>query len=169
MQGFRKQSGEASQIQSQIGQLENELRANPADLQKAFDLASKYMQLQETDQAIQVLDRVLNDPHVQVSAVLSVAQAYIAMRNFPKVEAALEKLVKLAPDQPEAWYDLAGTKAVIGKSSDALQALRRSLELSTQRRAKDPGKPDLRTNAAGDERFAALRGMPEFQTLVRPR
>jgi Flp pilus assembly protein TadD len=166
IQGFR-QPGDASQMQSEVGQLEKEVSANPSDLQKAFDLASKYMQLQDTNRAFHILDSMVNDPHVPPAAVLSVAQAYIQMRNYPKVEATLEKLTRLTPDQPEAWYDLAATKAVLGKSSDALQSLRRSLELSTQRLVKNPGALDLRTKAASDDRFAGLHRMPEFQALVR--
>jgi thioredoxin-like negative regulator of GroEL len=166
LQAYKQAPNPVSEIRNQIVQLEKEVRTNPADIQKAFDLASKYMQLQDTEHASEVLDRILNDPHASVGAVLSIAQAYLQLHNIPKVEATLEKLTRLTPDQPEAWYDLAAARAVLGKSPEALQSLRRALELSTQRREKNPAAGDLRTNAEGDSRFASLRGLPEFQAMV---
>ena len=38
------------------------MRKNPADFQAAFDLAANYLQMQQTDRAVQVLDGVLNSP-----------------------------------------------------------------------------------------------------------
>jgi tetratricopeptide (TPR) repeat protein len=147
--------------------LENELRANPADFQKAFDLASKYLSLQQNDRAIQILDDVLKNPKVSVNAALGVAQAFAQMQNPVKLETALEKLAQLSPDSPETWYDLAASKAMTGKPDEALKNLRRALELNGQRLAKNPATNDLRNNAATDQRFATMRGTPEFQALVK--
>ena len=47
--------------------------------------------------------------------MLSLAQAYAALGNAPKLEAALEKLTKVMPTSPEAWYDLAVLKARPGQ------------------------------------------------------
>ncbi len=38
------------------------MRKNPADFQAAFNLAGAYLQMQQTDHAVQVLDGVLNSP-----------------------------------------------------------------------------------------------------------
>jgi tetratricopeptide (TPR) repeat protein len=167
LEGFRKQSGAVSQAQNQIATLENELRANPSDFQKAFDLASKYLSLQQNDRAIQILDDVLKNPKVNVNAALGVAQAFAQMQNSAKLETALEKLAQLSPDSPETWYDLAASKAMTGKPDEALKDLRRALELNGQRLAKNPATNDLRNNAATDQRFAAMRSTPEFQALVK--
>jgi len=76
---------------------------------------------------------------------------------------------KLAPDSPEAWYDLAGLKANLGKAKEALPVLVKALELSAVRRQRDSKALDLANAARGDERFASLRQTPEFQRLVPPK
>jgi tetratricopeptide (TPR) repeat protein len=149
--------------------LENEVRANPTNFQKAFDLAAKYLQLQQPDRAVQILDQVLNNPHADIQAIYTVARAYSDMRNFPKLEETLEKLVKVAPTEPEAWYDLAALKAALNKSPEALQALRKSLDLSAQRLQKDPKTLDMRSNALADPRFNSFHDSPEFKAMTAPR
>jgi thioredoxin-like negative regulator of GroEL len=166
LEGYKRTPNTALQIRSQVQQLEGELRANPDDFSKAFELASRYMQLQQTDRAIQILDAVVESPHAQVGPVLAVAQFYAQMNNVQKLEPTLQKLVALAPNEPEAWYNLAATKAVIGKSTEALQALARAVDLSSQRLSKDPKAHDLRAQAETDNRFATLRATPGFRSLV---
>jgi tetratricopeptide (TPR) repeat protein len=100
--------------------------------------------------------------------VLVIAKTYATLKNSPKLEVALEKLTKLMPGNPEAWYDLAALEAGIGKPAEALSALRQALDLSAKRRQLDPTAHDLRTNAQAEPRFGPLRQMPEFQKLVSP-
>jgi hypothetical protein len=82
------------------------------------------------------------------------------------LEASLEKLTKVAPDSPEAWYDLAAMRSILGKSPEALQALRQSLKLSAERRARDSNGRDLLAELQHDPRFAAIRSLPEFRSLA---
>ena len=58
--------------------------------------------MQKPEAAIQTLDKVFNDPKLDANAVLSIAQAYAALGNVPKLEAALEKLTKVMPDKPRS-------------------------------------------------------------------
>ena len=94
------------------------------------------------------------------------AQAYAGMSNTPKLESALERLVKMTPDNPEAWYDLAALKAGLKKSSEALAALKQALELSAARLQLDPKVHDLLESVRKDPRFDPLRQAPEFEKLV---
>ena len=103
LEEYKKQPSPTAQIQSQIAQLEKEVNANPDDFQKAFDLALVYYtQLQQPERTFQILDKVLQNPRVQPGVVLAIAQAYSKMNNFQELSGALQKLVKLNPDQPEA-------------------------------------------------------------------
>jgi tetratricopeptide (TPR) repeat protein len=169
LEEIKNQPNVVAQTYREIAQLEKETRANPDDFQKAFDLYSRYMQLQQSDRALQLLDRVLENPHAQLGVILSVAQAYSSMNNGPRLESALEKLVKLAPDQPEAWYDLAAIKAGLHKTDESLQALKHVLDLNSQRLARDPKAHDLRIEIGADPRLAPLRAMPEFKALMAPK
>jgi tetratricopeptide (TPR) repeat protein len=164
---IRKQrQGMPSQAQMNIQQVEADYAAHPTNFQAAFNLASLYVQMQQTNRAVQILDQVLNHPQVDVNAILAIAQGYAQMGNFPKLEATLDKLVKVAPDNAEAWYDLAALKAAISKQTEAIAALQRALDLNAKRLSTDPQARNLMTNAIADPRFNSLRQKPEFQQLL---
>src|SRR6185369_6231196 len=86
--------------------------------------------------------------------------------NPPKLEVALNKLVQLSPESPEAWYDLAASRAILGKVPDTLQALKKAMDLNKQRLAQNPKTNDLRVNALSDARFASFHNLPEFQAMT---
>jgi tetratricopeptide (TPR) repeat protein len=151
-----------------VDKLEALVRANPANYQAVIGLAEGYRQLQKPDAAIQALDRAVNDLKIDANSVLSIAQAYAALKDTAKLEVALEKLTKVMPGNPEAWYDLAALKSGIGKPAEALTALRQALDLSAKRLQLDPKAHDLLANARKEERFGPLRQTPEFQKLVPP-
>jgi tetratricopeptide (TPR) repeat protein len=166
LQSYRKQTGALDPNRGGLLKLEEEVQKSPSNFAAAFELASAYMQLQQMDKAIQVLDGVLASPAADYAAVLGVAQAYISLKNAQKLEVALEKLVKVAPDKPESWYDLAAMKSDLGKTGEAVTALSRSLDLSNQRLKSDPKASNLLARAQTETRFAPLKQMPEFQKLV---
>ena len=114
------------------------------------------------------VDKIEAQTNLDATAALSLAQAYAALANVPKLEAGLEKLTKLMPTSPEAWYDLAVLKAGIGKSAEALSSLRQALDLSATRLQHDPKARDLVASARKEERFGPLRQSPEFKKLVPP-
>lgn len=163
-----EQQGNVEQAKSNLQKMENEVRDHPTNYQAAFDLASAYFQMHDTNRANQILDGVLNRPNVESNAVLGVAQACAQMQNWPKLEATLEKMVKIMPDKPEAWYDLAAFKANAGKTGEAIPALRQALELNAKRLLADPKARDLLASARTDEHFHSLRQSAEFQKLVPP-
>lgn len=163
---YQNQSAEMEKLRANMQQLEDEVRRNPSNYQAAFNLASTYVGMQQTDRAVQILDRLLADPHVKADAVLGIAQAFAQMNNWPKLEATLERLVKLMPNEAEPWYDLAALKAALGKKNEALQNLARALELNASRRATNAAAKDLVAALRTDDRFATLRAEPQFQKLV---
>lgn len=168
LESFRGgQPGQALAPQDGLPQLEKRVKDNPGDVQAAFNLASGYLQMQQTNSAYEVLDRALENSQTNIGAVLAIAQAWAQLGNYAKLEATLEKLTKAAPDSPEAWYDLAAVKATLNKSAEALPALKQALEASSKRLAQDPKARDLRNELKQDPRFAAMRALPEFQKLTQ--
>jgi tetratricopeptide (TPR) repeat protein len=175
LSSFKKQSqgqmppqAENSPPQPTLAQMEKLVKDHPTDFQSAFNLAGTYLQMHQTNQAMEILDRVLNDAGTNSGAVYAVVQAYAQIGNYQKLETALDKLVTVVPDNPEAWYDLAALKAHLGKSQDSLKALGHALPMSAKRHAQDPKARDLIAETEKDARFAAIRQMPEYKLLAVP-
>jgi thioredoxin-like negative regulator of GroEL len=163
-----KRSGEMEKTRASFQHMEDEVRNNPTNFQAAFDLASTYISMQQTGRATAVLERMVNEPRVDPNAVLGAAKAFVQMQNWPKLEMTLERLVKILPDEPETWYDLAALKATFGKQNESLAALTRALELSAKRIGNNPASSNLLGMVRSDPRFNPLRQLPEFQKLVPP-
>lgn len=158
-----------SQAQTQLTQLQQQYRTNTNNLQAAFNLLYAHLQLQQSNQAFQLLDEIVARPQADVQALLSVASAFVQLGQYPRAEPALQRLVKLMPESPEIWYDLAGSQTALGKSTDAVQSLAKAIQLSDLRLAIDPKASNLHTLAPVDTRFQSLRAVPEFQKLVAPK
>ena len=154
-----------SRVEATINKLATQFQGTPPDLEAGVVLAENYRDVQKPDLAGQILDQIINSTNLDPNAALQVAQQYAAMANYPKLELTLEKLVKLVPDSPEGWYDLAAMKTILGKSPEALAALRRALQLSAARRPQDPKAKDLLQELQNDPRFNALRQNPEFREM----
>jgi hypothetical protein len=91
--------------------------------------------------------------------------------HLTSLEAVFQKVVTLAPEpvRPEAYYDLAELKAVLGKNSEALDNLRIAMDLNAKRLQGNPNASDLAATNRSDPRFDALRSLPEFQKIVPPK
>jgi beta-lactamase regulating signal transducer with metallopeptidase domain/tetratricopeptide (TPR) repeat protein len=166
IQSFKKQAGEIGQAVDILQHRIDKFGATTTNIQEVLDQANTFLQMQQTNRAIQVLDKAVSDPGADTGVLVSVAQQYAQMGNVPKLEATLERLVKLPAAGPEAWYDLAALKAGLGKSSEALAALKQALEQSAERLQRDPKARDLLKEARRDARFDTLRQTPEFKNLV---
>ncbi len=153
---------------SGMQKLEAELRANPTNFQAAITLAVNYLQTQQFDRGIAILDSIIANPRVDTSALIAVADLYKQMNNLPKLEAAMARMVQLLPGNAEAWYDLAVIRGGLNRPADSLAAVSNALTISSARRATNPAAIDLVAEARKDGRLNPLRNMPEFQKLIAP-
>ena len=166
LRAARDTQGQIGSMRQQLGDLEAAATTDLADPKAAFELASIYVQMQRTNEALALLDRVLNQPEIAVTTVLAVANAYAELQQGPRLESALLRLTLVSPESPEAWYDLASVRAILGKSNQSLEALERAFQLSTARLARDPGASNLRLNALTNHSLSSLYTLPEFQRLI---
>ncbi len=158
----------SSQLKEDVAKLEEDIKPGSTNFMQQFELAQKLIQLGQNDRAYEVLDGVLANPHVTIPMVMSVADAYNRLGQSARLQKALEALTRLAPDSPEAWYDLSASHATLGQSAQALDCLKKALELNNNRLAKDSKAADVRTTLANDARFSKLRDTPEYKAVVAP-
>ena len=92
------------QPRNELQAMEDEVRKNPNNFQADVQLAGVYAQMQQTGRAVQLLDGVLSNPAAAPNAVVRAAQLFSQFGDWSKLEVALEKLTKVSPDSPEAWY-----------------------------------------------------------------
>ncbi len=153
-------------LPASIEELEQVCRTNPDDFQAAFNLAGAYVQMHDTNKALESLNRVMDNPKADAGAVISVARVFAELQNFAGLENSLTKLTQLQPNSPEAWYDYAAMKAVLGKNVEALTGLQQMLKLNAARLQRDPNAANLLNTVRVDGRFQSLRATPEFQQLI---
>ncbi|MGA2279016.1 MAG: DUF2723 domain-containing protein [Verrucomicrobiota bacterium] len=166
LEDIKNQSTNRAQVETQVQHMENEARTNPNNLPNLLSLAGIYIQMQQTNRAIELFDHALANPHITSNEAGFIAQEYAKMGNLTKLEGVLQKIVAIVPDQPEPWYDLAALEAMFGKPDLALQSLHKSLDLNAQRLKGNPTAHDLLNDVRKDQHFDPLRNLPEFQKLV---
>ncbi len=161
LEGMRRQSGAAS-------------GPGGNNFQEIFNRVGATLSQGQTQQAIAMLDQILNmptaNPQEAQSVALSVAQAFQQLNNFPHLETAMKKITTLTPESPEAWYDLAAVEAVLNKPEDLVQALGKSLSLSAKRLKDSPkaaNAKDLLLVAKTDPRFAPYTNNAELKKLLQ--
>jgi hypothetical protein len=168
LEKFKEQSPARAQAEAQLQHMEDEVRTNPANIQNLLSLGNVCLQMQQTNRAIELFDRALANPRISSSEAGFIAQTYAQIGNLSKLEGVLKKLVALAPDQPESYYNLAALDAVLGKQEEALQNLRTALDLSAKRLQSNLTAHDLLAEARKDNRFDSLRNLPGFLKIVPP-
>jgi tetratricopeptide (TPR) repeat protein len=154
---------------NQMDAMETTARTNPANVQNLVALGSAYLQMQQTNRAVELFEMALARPEIKFNDTATIAQYYAQLGDFMKLEGALKRMVGLAPDVPEPRYDLAALQALLGDQTESLQNLKTALERSAQRLATNPAARDLVAAARTDNRFDRLRALPEFQKIIPPK
>jgi tetratricopeptide (TPR) repeat protein len=76
--------------------------------------------------------------------------------DFTQARAFFEKALRLQPDEPHLLYSLAATHAQSGSHEEALDYLKRSIQI----------QPRLRSQAYNDADFSVLRDNKQFLELI---
>jgi len=117
LRGIKKNAADFDQTQKTLQQMEAEVNKNPTNFQAAFNLASAYMQMQQTNRAVVVLERVLNHPAADPNALVVSAQAFWQMGNGDKATAVLDRAVNDPRVQPNVMLAAAQVYGAMGNNS----------------------------------------------------
>ncbi len=109
----------------------------------------------QLDFEIDFLGRILERDPYYVDALRAQAGNLAAKGQFARALQLDRRLVRLTPDQPIAWYNLACGYAILGMTDPAFMALQRSLELGYGLFRWMRRDPDLKA-IRRDDRFARL-------------
>ena len=151
----------------EIAPLEAALEAQPTQLVSLMKLVQHYNQSGQSAQSTRILDRAVAHEQADANLLLFAVQKYNEMGLMPQVESTLTRLLSQVPDSPEVWFDLAAVRATLNQPTQAVAALRKSLELSSKRLSTNPNAANLVVAAKNDPRFAALRALPEYQDALQ--
>jgi tetratricopeptide (TPR) repeat protein len=162
----RGQAAAPAATPADVAAVEAQFKSNPGDLTVAFKLASIYFSQQRTNEAYAILQQMMDRPDPTPQTLLSIANAYSQLGNMTGLEAALARLVKLMPENPEAWYDLSRAQTVVRKIPEALKSLEEAVRLSNQRLATNPTAKDLAAQAPSDTSFVSLKNDPRFLKVL---
>ncbi|HZF01112.1 MAG TPA: DUF2723 domain-containing protein [Methylomirabilota bacterium] len=170
IEDIQAQVAERNQALASVQKMETKAREHPANVQNLLSLGGAYYQMQQTDRAIETFDKALASPAISSAEAAGLAQFYskLGANYFNKLETVLEKLAVLAPDQPESYYELAAIKALQGKTNEALDQLRTTMDLNAKRLKADPTARDLAATNRTDVHFDSIRNLPEYQKIIPP-
>jgi len=166
---YKEDNANRIKAMGHIQDMENTARTNPADVHNLVYLGATYLQMLNTNRAVELFDQAIASTNIGFQDASEVAQSYAQIANYEKLETALKKRAAVAPGQPEALYDLSALQALLNHTAEALQNLQTALEMSARQRATNPAASDLLEAARSDPRLNNLRALPAFQKLVPPK
>jgi thioredoxin-like negative regulator of GroEL len=155
LQDFKKQ-----QVQFNPAELEAAIQQNPDNLQAVFNLASYYVQSGRTNRALEALDRALNNPRVDATALHALVQAFATLNSPARIEVAAQKLSVLfsaSPSNVAAGIGLGEAYRNLQKPDQALAVLD---QVSTS--------ANLSANAALQvaQQYATLGNIPRLESAL---
>src|SRR5208282_137177 len=96
-----------------------------------FAQVQRAIEAKQTNAALQMLDQLLHYPTVDPATMMGVADQYLRLGNIPKSEEAIKRLTQVSPGSSEPWYNLAVVQAHQGENAQAVESLKKALELNT--------------------------------------
>jgi tetratricopeptide (TPR) repeat protein len=111
----------------------------------------------QVDFEIEFFGRLLERDPIHIAALRAHGNNLAARGHYARALLTDRRLVRLRPDRPIPWYNLACSFAVLGLREPAFSALQRALEL---------GYRDL-THLRFDPDLEPLRRDPRFARLMR--
>jgi len=129
-----------------------------ADHQEAlYERASIHVAEGEKEQAIKLLEHALKSSHENLATLRMLANLYTEVGRYADGLAIDRGIVRLAPDDAVAHYNLACSLALVDRKNEAFDELGRAIELGYDEAEHMREDPDLE----------GLRGDPRFEALLK--
>lgn len=152
-----------SQIQ-QLGQmaqqevgLRQKLAATPNDLNLIMQFLSVLATRGKFPEMDGIIDQLIEHKEMPSQHFKTIAQTYVQLGRFDRVEKVLRKYLSFYPDDAQAWYDLTVVLVQAQQADPALECLERAIRLN----------PAFKQGAQQDNRIERIKLFPRFQQLVR--
>lgn len=104
--------------------------ASKTDVARALDLAVRYHQAKNLEQAGNLYEQILDDYPNQADALHLLGMVSYQRGDFKSALALLEKAVAANPDNDDAWRNMGTVKLDAGDAAGAVACCRKSIELN---------------------------------------
>jgi tetratricopeptide (TPR) repeat protein len=169
LENYKNQSYQRIQYSNQISAMEKEARIHPSNYTNIFWLAGCYLQMQQTNQAAELLWQTISRPDVTVGALRSAAQYFAQTDNYGDLEMTLKEMTIKEPGRPETWYDLSRIEILLGRKEESIKDLTTAITLSDERLKSNSQALDIRAiTRTNTTDFKPIHNSPGFQKLVAP-
>ncbi|MDE3098134.1 MAG: DUF2723 domain-containing protein [Verrucomicrobiota bacterium] len=151
-----------------LQQMEAAVQSDPTNVANLLFLGSAFYKMGQTGQAADVFDRVLTNNSASMSDVAGLARLYYSWgpAYAGHFEAALRRLTRLTPNDPETFYDLAAVEATRNETNSALNDLAAAMKLNAQRLKANPHASNLAATNKVDARFNTIRNLPQYRKIM---
>ncbi len=128
-----------------------------ANVEQAIELADIYRRMNLGQLFESLTQNIIRQDNLPPDVILRVAQMYAQQNRGDLLATALERYLQKEPNNARVWLDFSATQAMLQRTNDALQSLRKAVELG--------GEP-MRDIIRKDTRFNGLRENTTFKTIV---
>ncbi|MBI5687573.1 MAG: DUF2723 domain-containing protein [Verrucomicrobia bacterium] len=145
------------QLAAQEIDTRRDLQTNPGDLNKIMQLLSILAQRGKFGDMDTIIDRLIENKDLPPQPFKTLAQTYVQLSRFDRVERVLSKYLSFHADDAQAWYDLAVVQVQLQRAEQSIDSLEKAIRLN----------PQFKQAAQQDQRLTLIRLFPRFQQLMR--
>jgi thioredoxin-like negative regulator of GroEL len=137
--------------------IRQELQTVPNDLNRIMTLLSILAQRGKFGEMDAIIDRLIENKDLPPQPFKTIAQTYVQLNRFDRVERVLAKYLGFHADDAQAWYDLAVVQVQLQRGEQAIDALEKAIRLN----------PQFKQGAAQDQRLTLIRLFQRFKELTQ--
>ncbi len=145
------------QIALQEGELRRQLQSSAGDINKIMQFLSVLAARGKFPEMDAIIDKLIENKDLPVAPFKTIAQTYVQLNRFDRVEKVLGKYLSFHSDDAQAWYDYAVVHVQLQHADPAVDALEKAIRL----------KPEFKEAAKQDNRLTQIRLFPRFQILTQ--